>query len=475
MDYTVLRPYLLQYPKLLPSYGQRIELPELDEDIGHTFVHYFYTGTYQTLKPRDFSGNIDTATEYRRSVLVYCAARKYGLDGLVLHAKGNMGSFDKGLSIFEILGLVREVYPKLPADEVWLPDYLKEKIKAAFEVDETLFTKASFLDCIGKVVAFDRALVKGIVEIYTGKIAGVVHKEEGVSWETPQVVQEAESAPEPEIEDLAEAESALVSKHQHIIESELAVEPAPADTYAPEPSLEEPAPAEAKPAEADGVEETTAPQEEPSMEESAAESLAESVPGNDTFETPETSLEPIAEFKLETEPELAAPEDPEEPAGCEEAAPEETPASEGPILATPTPCEKSFTHAWFGMGKGSKKRKKNKKTQHYLDIAEPFAEPKPPTCDPSTDCPPALADSEPAYDPTIEYTAEAEPVCDSEIELPAEAESAFESEVENSVCAFRAKHLLNGDLWKNCRKCRAIIRQVSLQLAREEQLEGDGY
>lgn len=132
MDYTVLRPYLLQYPKLAPSYrifsySQRIELPELDEDIGHTLVHYLYAGTYQTLKPRDISGNIDMTTEYRRSILIYCAARTYGLNGLVSHAKGNMGSFDKELSIFDILGLAREIYSKLPADEIWFPDYLKRR------------------------------------------------------------------------------------------------------------------------------------------------------------------------------------------------------------------------------------------------------------------------------------------------------------------------------------------------------------
>lgn len=34
----------------------------------------------------------------------------------------------------------------------------------------------------------------------------------------------------------------------------------------------------------------------------------------------------------------------------------------------------------------------------------------------------------------------------------------------NDVCASQAEHLLNGDEWKNCNKCRALIRRLSAEL-----------
>ena len=114
---------------------QTIWLSKLDQDIGYTLVHYLYTGAYQTLKQRNILGSAERTTEYRRSVLVYCAARSYRLDGLVTHAKRTIGRFDERLSILDI---AREAYPKLLGDEIWFPDYLKMKIEAAFEVDETL-------------------------------------------------------------------------------------------------------------------------------------------------------------------------------------------------------------------------------------------------------------------------------------------------------------------------------------------------
>lgn len=47
-----------------------IWLTEIDEDVGHTLVHYLYTGEYQTLRESEHRRH----TEYKRSVLVYCAA-----------------------------------------------------------------------------------------------------------------------------------------------------------------------------------------------------------------------------------------------------------------------------------------------------------------------------------------------------------------------------------------------------------------
>lgn len=46
---------------------------------------------------------------------------------------------------------------------------------------------------------------------------------------------------------------------------------------------------------------------------------------------------------------------------------------------------------------------------------------------------------------------------------------------ESSVCASQAEHLLNGDMWKNCNKCRALIRRLSTELAQTMTAAEEGF
>lgn len=46
---------------------------------------------------------------------------------------------------------------------------------------------------------------------------------------------------------------------------------------------------------------------------------------------------------------------------------------------------------------------------------------------------------------------------------------------ESSVCAYQAEHLLNGDMWKNCNKCRALIRRLSTELAQTMTAAEEGF
>lgn len=46
---------------------------------------------------------------------------------------------------------------------------------------------------------------------------------------------------------------------------------------------------------------------------------------------------------------------------------------------------------------------------------------------------------------------------------------------ESSVCASQAEHLLNGDMWKNCNKCRALIRRLSTELAQTTTAAEEGF
>jgi hypothetical protein len=133
-------------------------------------VHYLYTGNYQTLKPHNGT------TEYRRGILTYFAAKLYGLDSLADHAMRTVGLFDKEVSIFQILDIASNVYPKLLKDELWYPDHLKTKIEAAFKADETMFAQERFLNYISEATAFNKVLVKIMVGAYTDKIKSMAEK-----------------------------------------------------------------------------------------------------------------------------------------------------------------------------------------------------------------------------------------------------------------------------------------------------------
>jgi hypothetical protein len=88
-----------------------------------------------------------------------------------------MELFEKDLSAFQVLDTARELYPKLPAEEIWFREHLKAKINTAFEADKTIFTQDQFLSYLGEAATFTRTLVKMMAEIYNEKITIIAKKE----------------------------------------------------------------------------------------------------------------------------------------------------------------------------------------------------------------------------------------------------------------------------------------------------------
>jgi hypothetical protein len=74
-----------------------IALPKVDEDIGHTLIHYLHALVYQTLKTNGPSPKI----EYRRRVLVYSTAVKYQIEGLATVAKQEMEKYDGVVTVLD--------------------------------------------------------------------------------------------------------------------------------------------------------------------------------------------------------------------------------------------------------------------------------------------------------------------------------------------------------------------------------------
>lgn len=159
----------------------------MDEDIGHSLMHYLYTGEYQTLKSVETSKKTSSDTtgqetrsyvpdrisilEYKRSVSLYCIVRTYGLERLVIWSKAQMKLLDGSISIWDILEIAEEAYSKLPHNELWFAEYLKGTMQTALRVDKILPTRNEFLSRIGRVKRFDQALMRIVAKIYVG-VAG---------------------------------------------------------------------------------------------------------------------------------------------------------------------------------------------------------------------------------------------------------------------------------------------------------------
>ncbi|KAJ9396826.1 hypothetical protein DTO282F9_6229 [Paecilomyces variotii] len=181
--WTVHRHFVEQSPVLKSTLGSSkftsyysstpllINLTGVDAEIAHTFIHYLYTGEYQTLRPRECDGPKEWV-EYKWSVLSFCAAKIYELPGLEDHARAQMELLDQYVPIHTILDLAREVYRQLPIDDnEWYSLYLREKLKIAFEQDEDLFSQDYFTEDLGQVSVFDKFLVATMVSLFMERIS----------------------------------------------------------------------------------------------------------------------------------------------------------------------------------------------------------------------------------------------------------------------------------------------------------------
>ena len=93
-----------------------IELPEAYDDVGHTLVHYLFTGNYETLQSQTAD---DQLVEFKRNVNLHSIATKYGLSRLTTIARENLQKHAEGLAIFDILDTAREVYRIVPEKYIW--------------------------------------------------------------------------------------------------------------------------------------------------------------------------------------------------------------------------------------------------------------------------------------------------------------------------------------------------------------------
>ncbi|OJJ65554.1 hypothetical protein ASPBRDRAFT_70317 [Aspergillus brasiliensis CBS 101740] len=148
------------------SRSSRILIGDIDADVGHTILHFLYKREYETVICVETQKESHVELEYKRSVQVYYAARKYEIDGLDALAQKYIMALSETLSIFQILRGARSIFSKLPENEEWFHHYLESKLSSSFAEDETTFQLDEFYKEIVDDPAFSKAVVKIIVKAF---------------------------------------------------------------------------------------------------------------------------------------------------------------------------------------------------------------------------------------------------------------------------------------------------------------------
>lgn len=403
-----------------------MNLSDIHEDIGHTFIHYLYTGTYETAKPTYSNSNpagvpadlSPRAREFRLSMHAYHASRRYGLAGLTDLSKTYIRVFDIDVSTLYILNIAREISSTLPSDEIWFWEYIREKLAIAFEDDEPGLRSDIAAYGVGRD-PFDAFLVTVVLDIYAsalpGRVLGVnghgAHSEVDRSAsasvsehdifeeddEEEEEVNEWDSEPEEH-----EREFAVDEEEQlpHAIEKPLALPE-------PEPEPEPEVPADTYTV-ADEVPELETARSPPQVPISPSPPLASPTPLPEedydrwahygTYMGPATGVPARLTTLIEEQAEHV-PEDNYNPATTE-------------------------SEEWTGFHTISKKVKKKKRGRHY-DLAPPRPEEHEPEpadpIDPVAQEPPQSIDPEPEPEPGIPLP---EPAVPQEVGPPADAPKA---------------------------------------------------
>jgi hypothetical protein len=136
-------------------------------------VHFLYTGSYQTIKSPLKIGISDVAREYRKSIFVYEASRKYGIIDLENLAHRYIQRFGDEFSLSEILEEARDIFSRHPEDETWFPTFIRgelQRILRSFGIKRTL---DQLHKSLGQNDRFDNIVLKIVVEILSTRLCSM--------------------------------------------------------------------------------------------------------------------------------------------------------------------------------------------------------------------------------------------------------------------------------------------------------------
>ncbi|KAL2817715.1 hypothetical protein BDW59DRAFT_165872 [Aspergillus cavernicola] len=151
-------------------------LPDVDEDVAHTVGNYFLAGAYQTLAKGPDEQISHRTLEYRRTVLTYRAAVRYGINGLVAHARRYMCLFSPHIPTMDIIDIGRKTFPRISQD-TWYASYLAQEIRRRYRAGENIFGRDEYLKAFGVTAEFDAFLDHVQARICNANLAAEPRKE----------------------------------------------------------------------------------------------------------------------------------------------------------------------------------------------------------------------------------------------------------------------------------------------------------
>jgi hypothetical protein len=171
-SYGIPGEYLRKCPQLDRDWSSdpNLTLTDVHEDAGHTFANFLYTGTYETTRSTLDQGTSRVAIEFRRSVLVYQASRTYGLPILEALARKYLEYFGESIPISDIIIAARQVFPRLPDDETWLPSYIKRRLQQCLGTGGLKFNVKELSNCISGEERFGFIIMKMMLEILAARL-----------------------------------------------------------------------------------------------------------------------------------------------------------------------------------------------------------------------------------------------------------------------------------------------------------------
>ncbi|KAJ4362521.1 hypothetical protein N0V83_010615 [Neocucurbitaria cava] len=160
----------------------------------------------------------------------------------------------------------------------------------------------------------------------------------------------------------------------------------------------------------------------------------------------------------------------------------DSPAEEPCFKPPPPAVEEKESDPWAAFFTANKGKKVKKGKSLFVPSGAPVPPPYEPEVVPEPEVIPE-ADSAPEIDGSMEAPESPENVdLREEVDVPIDdsdevliAEPAQPIDAEENVCPRRGYHLLKTSRWKNCKRCRAFLGQVAIQIARMDVSDEDGY
>jgi hypothetical protein len=182
-QYSIPSWYLQKYPLFEHRFiFEELRLPDFPEDIGHTLVHFLYTGAYETIDSPLGEGTSYVEREYQRSVQVYYACRMCGLPDLKALAEKHIEYFGKALTTVKLMTLTQKAFFSLPEDEIWLPKYVKNVLEREYMPEKP---KPNIHDIVNngtskKSGLFRTAVMAAVIDILYAQVQQCAKNHEGL-------------------------------------------------------------------------------------------------------------------------------------------------------------------------------------------------------------------------------------------------------------------------------------------------------